>query len=87
VTPKISCVRAKFRLNAIKTYADGLSKTYCFSASYDPTIPEDIRFQKASPYGSFEITIDNPTAQEFFELGKPYYFDAVPVPVPVPASN
>jgi hypothetical protein len=51
-----------------------------FHAIYDQTIEEDRRFAKASPSGQFKIMIDNPAALAQFELGKFYYFDAIPVP-------
>ncbi len=70
-------VRAKFALTSITSHSwSPTSKTLKFTPQYDPSIPEDQRFQKASPSGMFEITIDNPAALEQFELGKTYYFDA-----------
>jgi hypothetical protein len=47
---------------------------------YDTSIPEDQRFQQATPSGSFEQLVDNPAALEQFELGKSYYVDFTPVP-------
>lgn len=75
-------VRAKFTLVAAKSHANTTSKTLTFQAVYDQSIPEDVRFQKASPWGQFEIQIDNPAALAQFELGKAYYFDATPADVP-----
>lgn len=71
-------VRAKFQLQAITNYHYGEGKTLKFYASYDPSIPEDQRFAKATPCGSFEMTVDNPAALEQFEIGKQYYFDITP---------
>ena len=72
-------VRAKFQLQAITDhYWSAGSKTLRFYASYDPSIPEDQRFQKATPSGSFEMQVDNPVALAQFELGKQYYFDITP---------
>lgn len=72
-------VRSKFTLTEV-TQTRGTAKRLKFEATYDSTIPEDQRFQKATPYGQFEMTVDNPAALAQFELGKAYYFDATPVP-------
>jgi hypothetical protein len=70
-------VRAKFQLQEIKTYFwSPTSKTLVFRASYDQSIPEDQRFFDATPTGTFEMLVNNPTALVQFELGKFYYFDA-----------
>lgn len=59
-------VRAKFKLTEIrdsKWHKDSPgSKTLKFSTQYDDTIPEDQRFQKATPSGTCEMQIDNPAA-------------------------
>lgn len=78
-------VRCKMQLVAIKSFAWG-GKELTFQPNYDPTIPEDVRFQKASPSGQFNITVDNPAALEQFKMGEFYYFDATPVPVPQTAA-
>jgi hypothetical protein len=77
-------VRAKFKLTEITATAWG-GKRLKFSCEYDSTIPEDQRFQKATPSGSIEMQIDNPAAVEQFELGKTYYADFTPAAAPVPA--
>ena len=64
---KIHTVTAKFQVASI----DG--NTIKFNTQYDDTIPEDQRFQKATPWGSIEMQIDNPRALELFEVGKNYY--------------
>ncbi len=71
-------VRAKFTLTSITSFASWGAKKLTFQAVYDQSIPEDQRFQKATPSGQFDMTIDNPAALEQFELGKAYYFDATP---------
>jgi hypothetical protein len=38
-------------------------------------VPENQRFHKYTPSGRLEITIDNPSAAEYFQLGKQYYLD------------
>lgn len=74
-------VRAKFQLQEITTTAWG-SKRLKFSCQYDSNIPEDQRFQKATPSGHIEMQIDNPAAVEQFTLGDYYYadFNAAPKP-------
>ena len=70
-------VRAKFRFTGIQQgYGD--SRELTFTAQYDETIPEDKRFAKATPNGTFKMTCDNPAANAQFELGKQYYFDISP---------
>jgi hypothetical protein len=69
-------VRAKFMVSSIK---DGKIE---FSTVYDPSIPEDRRFQQATPWGSIVMQIDNPKALEQFGVGKAYYADFTPEPLP-----
>lgn len=75
-------VRAKLKLTAItesKWHKDMPgSKVLKFSAQYDTSIPEDQRFQKATPNGTCEMQIDNPDALAQFELGQDYYVDFTP---------
>jgi hypothetical protein len=70
-------VRAKFTVTEV-THMQGTSKRLKFTAQYDSSIPEDQRFQKATPWGQFEMVVDNPAALEQFELGKAYYLDFTP---------
>lgn len=72
-------VRAKLTLSAIEHSSWG-GKTLKFSAQYDQTIPEDQRFQKATPSAHAEFQIDNPAALEQFNLGDAYYVDFTPAP-------
>ena len=79
-------VRAKMKLATISETkwsesAPG-SKTLRFQSQYDQSIPEDQRFQKATPSASAEFQIDNPAALEQFVLGADYYLDFTPVPKP-----
>jgi len=75
-------VRAKLRLTKITDYKWGteapVHKTLHFDAQYDRNIPEDQRFQKATPSGHCELQIDNPAALAQFEHGKAYYVDFTP---------
>jgi hypothetical protein len=76
-------VRSKFQLVEVTLYAWTMAKTLTFRTVYDPNIPEDVRFQKATPNGEFKQYVDNPAALAQFTLGEFYYFDATPVPAPV----
>lgn len=84
-------VRGKFTLTAITSTSWSptapVTKTLKFSTTYDPTIPEDVRFSKATPTGHLEMVVDNPAALEQFELGRAYYLDFTPVPEPTPESK
>ena len=78
-------VRAKMTLNSITEEKwgplEGQSTKYLnFTCTYDTSIPEDVRFQKATPNGSAKFQIDNPTALEQFVPGQAYYVDFSPVP-------
>lgn len=74
-------VRAKFRLTEIHNLSwSQTAQRFVFEAQYDQSIPEDQRFSTATPTGRFEMTVDNPAAQQQFKLGEAYYFDATPVP-------
>lgn len=75
-------VRAKLKLTSMtesKWHKDAPgSVTLKFSAQYDTSIPEDKRFQKATPSGTCEMQIDNQAALEQFVLGNDYYVDFTP---------
>ena len=77
----MTTVRAKLHLKSVTKHDWGAS-VLNFETRYDDTIPEDQRFQKATPSGSAEFTIDNPTALSQFEVGEDYYVDFSPVPKP-----
>ena len=64
-----------------ETYRHGSSsKTLNFTSQYDTSIPEDQRFQKATPSASAKFVVDNPAALEQFVPGEYYYLDFTPVP-------
>lgn len=72
-------VRAKFQLQSVTSNAwSPTAKNLKFSCTYDTSIPEDQRFQKATPSGSFEMLVDNPAALDQFNLGDFYYVDFTP---------
>lgn len=70
-------VRSKFKLCEV-TMMQGTMRRFKFAAQYDPTIEEDRRFQKATPWGEFSMNVDNPAVFDKFEIGKDYYFDISP---------
>ncbi len=70
-------VRGKFVVQSIETYSYG-GKVIKLATQYDQTIPEDQKFAKATPSGSIQMTVDNPPAAEFLELGKAFYVDFTP---------
>ena len=72
-------VRAKLFLASEETHSWG-GKTLKFETRYDPTIPEDQRFQKATPTGSITMLVDNPAALAHFKLGQHYFVDFSPAP-------
>jgi hypothetical protein len=67
-------VRAKFTVAEVTKLSPTYGKVK-LTPQYDNTIPEDVRFAKATPSGSLEMYIDNPPAFEFFEIGKAFYLD------------
>lgn len=71
-------VRAKFTVQAIKEFSWG-GKEVTLGAQYDQSIPEDQRFQKATPSGQITMQIDNPAALVQFPLGRAFYLDFTPV--------
>jgi hypothetical protein len=70
-------VRCKLHLESLVAQTWGGYQA-TFRAVYDDTIEEDRRFQKATPTGFVQLTIDNPTVIDQLVLGKSYYFDMTP---------
>ena len=71
-------IRCKMTLTNVFANSYGGSKAI-FHCAYDPQlIAEDISFQKATPSGTAEYVIDNPSAAEQLVIGKAYYFDITP---------
>lgn len=76
-------VRAKFVCSSVTFHADprenpNASRTFKFTAQYDMSIPEDRRFQKATPWGEFTMNVDNPAVFDHFKIGQAYYLDLTP---------
>lgn len=70
-------VRAKFTVVAI-TDRGGTMKTIELQPRYDTTIPEDLRFASATPWGEMRLGVDNPAAIEQFKIGQAFYVDFTP---------
>lgn len=70
-------VRAKFQVTGI-TERQGGGGEVELTTIYDSSIPEDQRFQQATPWGQVKMNIDNPAAKQFFTLGKYVYADFTP---------
>ena len=69
-------VRGKFTLQSVaKVSWSPTAQVFKFGAVHDTVTEENSRFAKYTPSGQLEMTVDNPPAQEFFELGKNYYLD------------
>lgn len=72
-------VKAKFNCNSLEQFANTYAKKVRLSAvtayngpSCDAT-DEDKAFWEATPQGTIEIYINNPSAIQFFTPGKTYY--------------
>lgn len=82
-------IRAKMRLNSVIAQQWGGAQAI-FNCEYDNTIPEDKKFQQATPSGMAQFSIDNPAAISQLVIGKTYYFDisdADPAPAAGDASG
>jgi len=82
---QIMSIRAKMRLSSVVAQQWGGAQAI-FSCEYDNTIPEDKKFQQATPTGMAQFTIDNPAAIEQLVIGKTYYFDISPSDAPAAAD-
>ena len=82
-------VRCKLRCNSVRFFNQDNtgSREYTFGAVYDMSIPEDRRFQRATPYAEFKIMVDNPAVYDRFEVGRDYYFDMDEASSPEPAKT
>lgn len=67
--------RAKFQLQEITNQMGG-QRTLTFRAAWDPTIPENERFNKATPCGELKMVVSNPDVQP--EIGQYFYLDFTP---------
>lgn len=84
-------VRAKFTVTGVKrnfsSYRHHETKelvvnegavTITLQPVYDQSIPEDQRFQKATPWGEISLNIDNPVAVDALKPGHSFYVDFTP---------
>lgn len=67
-------IRAKMRLENVVANTWGGCKAI-FSCQYDSNKEEDKSFQKATPSGTAEFSVDNPAVYPQLVMGKYYYFD------------
>ena len=72
-------VRAKLRVSSVAIHEfSPHARTVEFTAEYDQSVPEEQRFQKATPSASAKMVIDNPAIVDFFTPGKKFYVDFTP---------
>lgn len=74
--------RAKAVCVAVEDY--GQSEKIVLQLVYEgPLGPnmENRRFHQASPWGKFELTIDNPALRGFYKKDGYYYIETTPAPV------
>lgn len=73
-------IRCKMVLRNVIPYANGGVKAI-FECQYDAkVVEEDIGFQKATPWGTIEMQVDNPKAIAQLVIQQSYYVDFSPVP-------
>lgn len=73
-------VRGKFVLVSMTQSAGSTARSLKFTPQYDPNLPEDQKYAKATPSGELTMYVDNPPALEQLKLGKAYYLDLTEVP-------
>lgn len=78
-------VKAKFMLTGHNHTGHGSGAEwhgheFTFTPQDDPNIPEDQRFNKATPTGIMTIRVDNPAVVEFWrgQVGKQFNLDFTP---------
>lgn len=67
-------VRGKFKVTGTKKY-ENPGTAFVFGAISDSSTPENELYHKYTPMGNLEMFVTNPSAEEFFKLGKSYYLD------------
>ncbi len=74
-------VRAKFQVTEVTQYGNqyGSGKRIKLVPVYDDTIPEDQRFAQATPSGSLEMHVNNPSAEQEMQIDHTFYVDFTPV--------
>lgn len=66
-------IRAKFEVISVE------GTEVVMEPRYDETIPEDQRFNEATPWGKLEMFVNNPAALEQLQPGRVFYLDLIPV--------
>ena len=72
-------VRGKFRLESETKHASYPGVELKFRAVTNDETAENKRFHQYTPAGEITMTVDNPAAQQQFEVGQEYYVDFSPV--------
>jgi hypothetical protein len=80
--PDTTPIRCKFVLQSVTDYGHG-TKEFRFAAQYDMNIPEDRRFNSATPTGDMRMMVNNPAVIERYKVGQAYYFDCTEAPYSV----
>lgn len=75
----MTIARCKFAVTAnLPTYptsdADSPFRRLSFDSRYDQDLPEDVRFQRATPVGRLDVVTDNKTLAEL-KIGDEVYID------------
>lgn len=80
---KVQSVRAKFWVQTVQHHhqqdPNAVFATVTMAPVYDEANKE---WSKWTPQGAISISITNPTAVAAFELGKQYFVDFTPAPMP-----
>lgn len=71
-------IRAKMQVQSIARYANVVGAEVTLTAVYDAEIPEDIRFQTATPSGSLRMFVTNPHVVDQLTLGTFFYLTLEP---------
>lgn len=72
-------VQAKFYVTSIQHHHTQDPNAVCAEVKLAPVYGDENKpWSQYTPQGAIAMTITNPTAIEFFELGKPYMLDFTP---------
>jgi hypothetical protein len=66
-------VRAKFAVGMVGKTSWGAQEVRANAVYGGQAGSENASFAAATPSGTFELTVDNPAVQDFFEPGAEYY--------------
>lgn len=74
--------RAKFRCAAVEFLGDpalgaAVPRVYTFTAVYDTSTEENLRFTRATPWGEIKMRVENPDV--VFTPNEFYFLDFTPV--------